>query len=57
MRGKTIRPYTDQEQKTFIQNLDYEPLKQKKLEKKREESKRTKRNMPIMFDDSHFFLH
>ena len=32
MRGKTIRPYTDQEQKNFIQNLDYEPLKQKKLD-------------------------
>ncbi len=29
MRGKQIRPYTDQEQKNFIQNLDYEPLKQK----------------------------
>ena len=32
MRGKQIRSYTDQEQKNFIQNLDYEPLKQKKLD-------------------------
>ena len=32
LRGKQIRPYTDQEQKNFIQNLDYEPLKQKKLD-------------------------
>ena len=32
MKGKEIKAYTDKEQKNFIQTLDYEPLKQKKLD-------------------------
>jgi hypothetical protein len=32
MRGSKIQPYTEQQQAVFIQNLDYEPLKQKKLD-------------------------
>ena len=32
MRGPKIQPYTEQQQINFIQNLDYEPLKQKKLD-------------------------
>ena len=32
MRGSKIQPYTEQQQNAFIQNLEYEPLKQKKLD-------------------------
>jgi SNF2 family DNA or RNA helicase len=32
MRGSKIQPYTEQQQAAYIQNLEYEPLKQKKLD-------------------------